>query len=120
MGLGQGSRGAPPLWLQISSIIVNPMRKAGCGARLRDPIDTNIVTYTIGALVVDDAELYIWDNNYKPGQLWVRCQHECDYWNQLRDATGGALKPEKFCMQLIMNVSIESGNIAMITKPKSW
>ena len=46
MGLGQGSRGAPPSWLQISSVIINLMRKAGCGAKLKDPIDPSIVIYT--------------------------------------------------------------------------
>ena len=57
MGLGQGSRGAPPSWLQISSVIVNIQRALGYGAKIIDPI-TKLLIHTIGALFVDDT-MYI-------------------------------------------------------------
>ena len=38
MGLGQGSRGAPPSWIRSSSVIVNILRKLKYGAHILDPM----------------------------------------------------------------------------------
>ncbi len=57
MGLVQGSRGAPPSWLQLSSPIVNIQQALGYGVKVLDPI-TAIMIHTMGALFVDVTDLY--------------------------------------------------------------
>ena len=57
MGLGQGSRGASPSWVCASSVIVNTMKGLDCGAHILDPI-TSVVIYSVGAMFVDDSDLY--------------------------------------------------------------
>ena len=37
-GLGQGSKGAPASWVQLSSVIVNCFKHKGFGAKIKDPI----------------------------------------------------------------------------------
>ena len=95
MGLGQGSRGAPSSWLQISSVIVNLMRREGCGAKVYDPLEPSLLIHTMGALFVDDADLYVWKEKYTANKLWCRTQSEVYYWAHLLCVTGCALKPEK-------------------------
>ncbi len=56
-GLGQGSKGAPASWVQLSSIIVSCHKKHGFGAQVRDPISGE-VSRSIGCLFVDDTNLY--------------------------------------------------------------
>ncbi len=59
MGLGQGSRAAPPSWIQLSLVMVNVLKQLGRGATLMDPITSKMV-HTMGALFVDDTDLYTW------------------------------------------------------------
>ena len=58
MGLGQGSRGAPDAWLQISSPIFNILRKVGYGAQFEHPM-THEKVVSVGSAFVDDANMYI-------------------------------------------------------------
>ena len=57
MGLGQGSRGAPPSWICLSSVIVNIIRKLKDGAHIVDPM-TGTLIHSVGAIFVDDSDLY--------------------------------------------------------------
>ena len=59
MGLGQGSRGAPPSWICLSSAIVNILRKPKHGAHIVDPI-TGILIHSMGAMFMDGSDLYCW------------------------------------------------------------
>jgi hypothetical protein len=56
MGLGQGNRATPPLWIQLSAILVNVFKQLKLGALLLDPI-TLEMNHTMGALFVEDTDL---------------------------------------------------------------
>ena len=57
MGLGQESRGAPPSWICLSSVIVNILRNLKHGAHLIDPMTASLIP-SVGAMFVDDSDLY--------------------------------------------------------------
>jgi hypothetical protein len=58
MGLGQGNRAAPPLWVQLSAVLVNVFKQLQLGALLLDPITLEMI-HTMGAIFVDDTSLYM-------------------------------------------------------------
>jgi hypothetical protein len=95
MGLGQGNRAAPPSWIQLSAVLVNVFKQLNLGALIRDPITAKMI-HSMGALFVDDTNLYTWkDNLLDPGELWCQAQSELEQWSCLLNATRGALKLEK-------------------------
>ncbi len=101
MGLGQGNRAAPPLWIQLSVVLVNVFRQLELRALLLDPITLEMI-HTMGALFVDDTDLYtLRDQLLNPGDLWRQTQVDLHQWSCLLNATGGALKPEKFFWYLL-------------------
>jgi hypothetical protein len=100
MGLGQGIRAAPPLWIQLSAVLVNVFKQLKLGVLLLNPITLEMI-HTIGALFVDDTTLYTWrDGLFDPGQLW--CQTKVDFyqWSCLLNANGRALKTRKMFLAL--------------------
>ena len=95
MGLGQGSRGAPPSWVCVSSVIVNILKGLDCGAHILDPI-TSALIHSVGAIFVDNSDLYCWLESVKYAEeLHETIQKETKLWGDLLLATGGCLKPEK-------------------------
>ncbi len=83
MGLGQGNRAAPPSWIQLSSIMVSVFKQLERGAFIMDSITLKMI-HTMGALFVDNTDLYTWQDNVMDiTKLWQHTQ------------LGGALKPEK-------------------------
>ena len=101
MGLGQGNRAAPPSWIQLSAVIVNVFKQLNLGSMVRDPITAETI-HTMGALFVDDTDLYTWrEGILDPGEVWAQAQLELENWSCLLNATGGALKPEKCFWYLI-------------------
>ena len=56
MGLGQGSRGVPPSWMYLSSVIVDILRKLKHGAHIIDPMTWSLI-HSVGAVFVDDLLL---------------------------------------------------------------
>ena len=78
MGLGQGSRAAPPSWIQLSAVLVNVFKQLNLGAQIRDPITAEMI-HSMGALFVDDTDLYTWrESLIEPGQLWCQAQLELE------------------------------------------
>jgi hypothetical protein len=72
MGLGQGNRAAPPSWIQLSVVIVNTFKQLNLGALIQDPITAEVI-HSMGALFVDNTDLYTWrENILDPGVIW--CQ----------------------------------------------
>ncbi len=62
---------------------------------IQDPITVALI-HTMGALFVDDTDLYTWRQDIMdPGELWGQTQIELEQWSCLLNAMGGALKPEK-------------------------
>ena len=59
MDIGQGSRGAPPSCIQLSSVLGNIFRKLGHGANTHDPLTQDVI-HTMGALFMDNTYLYEW------------------------------------------------------------
>jgi hypothetical protein len=101
MGLGQENRAAPPSWIQLSAVLVNVFKQLKLGALLLDPITLEMI-HTMGALFVDDMDLYTWrDGLLDPGKLWCQTQVELHQWSCLLNVTGGALKPEKYFWYLL-------------------
>jgi hypothetical protein len=69
MGLGQGNRAASPSWIQLSAVLVNVFKQLNLGAMIQDPITAEII-HSMGALFVDDTDLYTWrENILDPGEL---------------------------------------------------
>jgi hypothetical protein len=106
MGLGQGNRAAPLSWIQLSAVLVNVFKQLNLGALIQDPITAELIHW-MGALFVDDTDLYTWrEGILDPGELWCQAQLELEHWSCLLNATGGALKPENFpCISLITSPS---------------
>ena len=108
MGLGQGSRAAPPSWIQLSSVIVNVYKQLGLGGFFIDPMSETEI-HSMGALFVDDADLYTINDNLSDHRaLCHQTQLGLDTWNNLLQATGGALKPEK-CFWYSLEYSCKDG-----------
>ena len=94
-GLGQGSKAAPALWVQLSSVIVNVYKAMGFGAKITDPI-TGSKSHTIGCLYVDDTDLYCLDENLTTiPQLAATASIQTSWWARLLNSTGGAIKGPK-------------------------
>ena len=110
MGSGQGSRGASHGWMQLSSVIVNVIKKTGHSAEMINPITEETVT-TTGSLFVDDANLIVWGDrhNYKTTkELRGKVRSTAKAWACLLRATGGALKPIK-CFWWLIGYVCENG-----------
>jgi hypothetical protein len=89
--LGQGNRAAPSSWIQLSAVLVNVFKQLKLGAFVLDPMTQELI-HTMGALFVDDTNLYMWkDGLLDPGELWHQTQVELLQWSSLLNATGGAL-----------------------------
>jgi hypothetical protein len=68
MGLGQGNRAGPPSWIQLSAVMVNLFKQLNLGAMVRDPITVKMI-HSMGALFVDDTDLYTWrEDILDPGE----------------------------------------------------
>ncbi len=78
IGLGQGNRAAPPSWIQLSAVLVNVYKQLNLGALIMDPI-TAVMIHSMGALFVDDTNLYTWRKGLlDPGELWCQAQLELE------------------------------------------
>ena len=113
MGLGQGSRAAPPSWIQLSTVLVNVYKQLGLGSFITDPISLETI-HTMGGLFVDDTDLYTGNDTPSangevsdPMELCIRTQGNLDQWNNLLIASGGALKPEKCFWYSLNYISVE-------------
>jgi hypothetical protein len=113
MGLGQGSRAAPPSWIQLSAFLVNVYKQLGLGSFITDPILLEII-HTMGELFVDDADLYTCNDTSTancgvtgPTDLWLRMQGNLGQWSNLLIASGGALKPDKCFWYPLDYISVE-------------
>ena len=94
-GLNQGGRAAPPCWEVISSLLVKIQRSRGHVARIMSPI-SKLVSDIIGALYVDDSDLYTLSRLLQtPRQLVTAAQQSLTDWGNHLLATGGGCKPEK-------------------------
>ena len=66
-GIGQGSKGAPASWLQMSSMIVNAYKAMDYGAAMMDPV-TRLLIHSIRCLFMDNTDLYSWKDDLKTGR----------------------------------------------------
>ncbi len=108
MGLGQGNRAAPPSWIQLSVVLVNVFKQLTLGTLIQDPVTAEVI-HSMGALFVDDTDLYTWrEDILDPGELWRQAQLELENWSCLLNATGGALKPEK-CFWYLLDYVCKDG-----------
>jgi hypothetical protein len=83
MGLGQGNRAAPPSWIQLSAVLVNLFKQLNLGALIQDPITAEVI-HPMGALFVNDTDLYTWREDISdPGELWCQAQLELENWSCL-------------------------------------
>jgi hypothetical protein len=88
MGLGQGNRAAPPLWIQLSMVLVNVFKQLQLGVLLLDPITLERI-HTMGALFVDDTNRYTRRDGFlDPGELRCQTQIDLTQWSCLLNATG--------------------------------
>ena len=88
-GIGQGSKGAPVSWVQMSSMIVNAYKAMDHGVAMMNPV-TRLLIHSIGCLFVDDTYLCIWKDDLRNGrEVWKQTQEEVTLWGELLIATGG-------------------------------
>jgi hypothetical protein len=79
MGLGQGNRAAPPSWVQLSSVLVNVYKQLNLGSMIKDPITAEVI-HTMGAIFVDDTNLYTWlEDTLDLGEVWSQAQLELEH-----------------------------------------
>ena len=108
MGLGQGNRAAPPSWVQLSGVLVNVYKQLNLGALIQDPITAKTI-HSMGALFVDDTDLYTWrEYLLDPGDVWCQAQLELEQCSCLLNAPGGGLKPEK-CFWYLLDYECKEG-----------
>ncbi len=68
MGQGQGNRAAPLSWVQLSAVLVNVYKQLNLGSMITGPITAEVI-HTMGALFVDDTNLYTWlEDTLNPGK----------------------------------------------------
>ena len=110
MGLGQGSRDASHSWVQLSSLIVNVMKKTGHVAEIRNPITGDEIK-SVGSLFVDDANIFVYGDRKKyrsAEELHDKVNATGKALVYLLRATGGALKPVK-CFWWLADYRCENG-----------
>jgi hypothetical protein len=108
MGLRQGSRTTPLLWIQLSAVMANVFKQLKLGAIISDPI-SNTLIHLMGALYMDDTDMCTWREYISdPGELWKQTQIEIEQWSCLLNATRGALKPEK-CWWYLLDYTCTDG-----------
>ncbi len=108
MGLGQGNRAAPPSWIQLNAVLVNVFKQLNLGSMIKVPITAEII-HTMGALFVDDTNLYTWlEDTLDLGEVWSQAQLELEHWSCLLNATRGALKLEK-CFWYLLDYECVDG-----------
>ena len=75
---------------------------------IQDPITAEII-HTMGALFVDDTDLYTWlEDTLDSGEVWSQAQLELAHWSCLLNATRGALKLEK-CFWYLLDYECVDG-----------
>jgi hypothetical protein len=108
VGLSQGIRAAPTSWIQLSAVLVNVFKQLNLGTLIRDPI-TAAMIHSMGALFVDDTNLYTWRETLLSAEkLWCQAQLELEQWSSLLNVTGGALKLEK-CFWYLLDYECKDG-----------
>ncbi len=76
-------------------------KQLNLGALIRDPITAKMI-HSIGALFVDDTNLYTWKENLlDPGELWCQAQLELEQWSCLLNAIWGRLETREMFLVLI-------------------
>ena len=104
MGLGQGSRGAPDAWLQVSSPIFNILRKVGYGAQFENPI-THEEVVSVGSAFVDDANMYVFGKHLDTvSKLYAEAVEHVSAWATMLLVTGGCVKVRKSYLWVIAHV----------------
>jgi hypothetical protein len=71
MGLGQGNRATPPSWIQLSVVLVNVFKQLNLGALIQYPITAKLI-HSMGALFVDNTDLYTWRGHPRPRKYGAR------------------------------------------------
>ena len=111
MGLGEGSRGASHGWMQLSSVIVNVMKRIGYASVMTNPV-TGEKMKSLGSLFVDDANLMVYGDRKRfksTEELYLKVRATAKAWAYLLRATGGSLKPVKCFWWLIGYVCNKKG-----------
>ncbi len=99
-GTRQGNRATPPSWIQLSVVLVNVYKQLNLGTLIMDPI-TAVMIHYMGALFVDDTNLYTWrEGLLDPGELWCQAQLELEQWSCLLNATGGGTETGEMLLVL--------------------
>jgi hypothetical protein len=86
MEFGQGNRAAPPSWIQLSAVLVNAFNQLNLSSLIQDPITAEVI-HSMGALFVDNTNLYTWqENTLHPGESWCQADLELEQWSCLLNA----------------------------------
>ena len=94
LGTLQGSGASPCLWTAITCVLLAALEKETPGITFSNPQGTSVHN-RIGEAYVDDTELLLTIPDMDIAQLTSKMQEIAQHWEQLLDATGGALALEK-------------------------
>lgn len=92
-GIGQGSTAAPVVWLLISSLMFQSMRRWAHGVSWESP-DKKMQTHQVADVYVDDATLWV-NNIHSPSQLVKQMELDLNRYKDMLRWTGGALTLHK-------------------------
>jgi hypothetical protein len=114
-GLGQGSGASPPVFLALSSLIVNTYCNLGHGAKICSSYVGRLF-HLSAVMYVDDTGLLHWpySAHLDPGNLIAYVQQETMDYGHLAQAFGGILK-EKKCSVYFMDYMYVRGWLRLKT-----
>jgi hypothetical protein len=95
-GCGQGNGAGPPIWVSVSSIIIQMMVALGFGFECLTAIDSKLVTAQCFCFVDDTDVIEAGDSVDQSGEdICSSVQKAASMWAGGISATGGAINPEK-------------------------
>ncbi len=114
-GNGQGSGALPPVWVLISSVLLDEMDQSKFRLRFQDPSGT-IDHDRVMVVYVDDSGMMI--NNFPVGEGISSIQTVAQKWEKLLFSSGGALAPRK-CFFYLIEWEWDSNGKAQIRKKQA-
>ena len=112
-GSGQGSGSSGPIWLFISSIIMDCFEDIASGMTMTN-IDATTTTKQWIDGFVDDTSIFTNADSNNPTELATILQNDAIEWNKLLSATGGKLELTK-CFYYILHWQFDDEGIATPT-----
>jgi len=120
-GVCQGNGVGPAIWLAVSIVLINMVRKNGSMSTFTSPISHHSASL-VGLLYVDDCDLFtIGEDGSQPIETIKQLQTNINLWQGGLAVMGGALSPTKslWCILAMQSQGICWGFHSTVTLPAS-